>query len=52
MRTKTEIRYAAHHDHVKQWDTQRLKSGYNTTADGEEAYFSSNPVTGLRRAKE
>ncbi|MCI0523082.1 MAG: lactate racemase domain-containing protein [Bacteroidales bacterium] len=33
------------------YDPQRLKSGYNTTADGEEIYFISNPATGLWRAK-
>jgi hypothetical protein len=52
MKTAIEIRYAAHPDDVKQWDTQRLRSGNNTTSDGEEIYFISNPPTGLWRAKE
>ncbi len=52
MKTTVKIIYAAHPCEVKQWESQRLKSGYNTTSDGEEIYFISNPATGLWRAKE
>ncbi len=45
-------RYGRLEELMRRYDPHRLKSGYNTTAEGEEIYFISNPATGLWRAKE
>jgi len=35
---------------MARYDPHKLKTGFNTTADGEEFYFIANPATGLWRA--
>ncbi len=35
---------------MARYDPQKLKTGFNTTADGEEFYFIPNPATGLWKA--
>lgn len=35
---------------MKKYNPRALRTGYNTTADGEEFYFISNPATGLWKA--
>jgi len=37
---------------MKRYDPQSLRTGFHTTADGEEFYFISNPATGLWKAAE
>lgn len=50
--TKEEIesanfKYADLADMIKKYDPEKLKNGFNTTPDGEEIYFISNPALGL-----
>lgn len=35
---------------MARYDPHKLKTGFNTTSDGEEFYFIANPATGLWRA--
>lgn len=37
---------------MKRYDPRSLRTGFHTTADGEEFYFISNPATGLWKAAE
>ena len=55
--TSAEVEFVGYsHGNIKEliirYDPHKLKTGFNTTADGEEFYFIANPATGLWRACE
>ena len=46
------FKYANLEEMVKVYDPQKLKDGWNKTADGEEFYYISNPALGLWAVRE
>jgi hypothetical protein len=46
------FRYARQEDILKKYNPGSLTDGYNTTAEGEEVYYISNPAVGLWACRE
>lgn len=46
------FRYASYDEMIKKYNPDMLNDGFNTTSDGEEFYYISNPALGLWACRE